>query len=161
MGKHSRKVAYRSSAVALTVILLVLATTGVAAEAKRTPVPAILVGTWTRTITSRDVKRSGTADITKGSDWTLLVKKSGVAFVAGRGGLFQELIGGSFHGTLIVGSFQGTIVPAGSNRVHVNLGAHTTDVYTWSVSGRALTLTKVKDRDRDREAVFWGIWKRK
>lgn len=159
MGKHSRKVAYRSSAVVLTVIVLVLATTGVGAEARRTPVPAILVGTWTRTVTSRDVKRSGTADITKGSVWTLLVKKSGVAFVGGRGG-FLELIAGSFQGTLIVGSFQGTIVPAAPNRVHINLDAHTTNVYTWSVSGRALTLTKVKDRDPDRAAVFWGIWKR-
>ena len=60
-----------------------------------------------------------------------------------------------------VGGFEGTVVPAGTNRVRINLGITSPNVYKWRVSGRLLTLTKVKDGVSDREAVMVGVWKRK
>jgi hypothetical protein len=105
-------------------------------------VPPQLVGKWTRTITQADVTHARANGITAGSEWTLIIRKSGVAFVGGS-----------------AGQFSGNVVPAGSGKVHVNLGTACPNVYTWK-SGKTLTFTKVKDCEPDRIAVFNGVWKR-
>jgi hypothetical protein len=47
------------------------------------------------------------------------------------------------------------------NRVHINLGIPSANVYRWRVFGRLLTFTKLKDGVADREAAMSGVWKRK
>ena len=109
-------------------------------------VPAKLVGEWTRTVTSADVTRTGALGVPAGTVCTLTMKKSGEAGVD---------CGPS------VGGFEGTVVPGGTNRVHINLGISSPNVYRWGVSGRLLTFTKVKDGVSDREAVVGGVWEQK
>jgi hypothetical protein len=60
-----------------------------------------------------------------------------------------------------IGVFDSKIVPAGTNRVHINLGLITPSVYRWRVSGRLLTFTKLKDPTADRIAAMAGVWNRK
>ena len=124
--------------VATGAVALVAGVAGASAAA-----PPQLVGTWKRTVTAADVKRAHSTGIPSDSAWTLIVRKSGVAFVGGN-----------------VGQFNGKIVPAGANRVHVNLGTPCPNVYAWRVAGRTLTFTKEKDCEPDRVAAFNGTWKR-
>ena len=145
MGRHWRKAAWRCSAVFLVVAVLVPAASGIAAVTQSSAVPAKLVGKWTRKVTSADVKRTGGYGVPAGTVCTLTIKKSGVAH------LFCTNIGG----------FDGNIVPAGTNRVHINLGDPRANVYGWRVSGRLLTFTKLKDIVADRVAGMEGVWKRK
>jgi hypothetical protein len=91
------------------------------------------------------VNRTGGYGIPAGTACTLTIKKSG----------------GAHLGCTNIGGFDGTIVPASTNRVHLNLGIPSPNVYKWSVSGRLLNFTKVKDTVPDREAAMDGVWKRK
>jgi hypothetical protein len=131
--------------VALAVGVVVPVASGIAAVTQTSAVPAKLVGKWTRKVTSADVKRTGGYGVSAGTVCTLTVKRSGVAHLD----------------CTNIGGFGGTIVPAGANRVHINLGIPSPDVYKWRVSGRLLTFTKVKDTVADREAAMEGVWKRK
>ena len=115
--------------------------------AKTSAVPAPLVGTWTRKVTSADVKHAGATGIPAGSICTLTIKAG--------------VLNASVICTKGVGRFDGIVDPAGANRVHIKLGLSDPDVYSWHVSGRLLTFTKVKDTVPDREAVFLGVWQRK
>jgi hypothetical protein len=103
-----------------------------------------LVGTWTRKVTRADVKRTGGHGIPVGTVCTLTIKKSGES----------RLVCANLD------SLFGFIIPAGSGRVHINLGLAHPDVYTWRVSGRLLTFTKVKDTVGDRVAAMEGVWRR-
>jgi len=107
--------------------------------------PGQLAGTWTRTVTKADVKRTEGAATLIGAKCTFTVNANGAAHV----------------GCTRIGGFGGTVVAAGRNRVHVNLGIPAPDVYGWYVAGQTLTFTKVSDTVPDREAVFVGVWKRK
>lgn len=118
--------------------------TGLAAPRDASTVPSKLVGQWTRKITSADVRRAGGVAVLVGSVCTLTVKKSGAARLD----------------CTKVGVFEGSLVAAETNRVHINLGDPTPNVYGWRVSGRLLTLTKLKDATPDRAAAMWGVWKR-
>src|SRR5262249_40444980 len=143
MGWHRRVGAL---AVAVAFPLLVPVASGIGAVTHGEVVPAKLVGKWTRTVTPADVTKSGAYGVQFGSTWTLTVKKSGAAIV----------------GSPNIGPpFTGKIVSAGGGRVHINLGPPATNVWKWSVSGRALSFTKVKDGDPDRVAVFAAVWRRK
>jgi len=134
-------------AAVLTTTLVALLADGIAAPASANAVPAKLVGQWTRTVTTADLKRTGATGIPAGSVWTLTVKKSGAASVRAPG-----------QGA----PFSGKIVPAGAaNRVHINVGVIFPNVYKWRVSGRQLTFTRISELLPDRAAVFWGVWKRK
>lgn len=134
-------------AAVLTMTLVAIVADGVAAPARANVVPAKLVGQWTRTVTTTDLKRTGATGIPAGSVWTLTVKKSGYASLRGVG-----------QGE----PFVGKIVPAGgANRVHINVGVLFPNVYKWRVSGRLLTFTKINESLPDRGAVMWGVWKQK
>jgi hypothetical protein len=109
------------------------------------PVPTKLVGKWTRTVTSADVKRTLGYGIPAGTVCTLTIRTSGGAQLA----------------CTNIGGFDGTIVPAGADRVHIKLGLPNPDIYGWRVSGGLLTFTKVKDPVADRVAAMEGVWKRK
>ena len=145
MGRNWRNAASRCSTAVFAVAVLIGAGSAIAAAAPTRAVPPKLVGKWTRTVTSADVKRTGAGGIPAGTVCTLTIKKSGGAGVD---------CGAS------VGGFEGTVVPAGTNRVHINLGIPSPNVYKWRVSGRLLTLAKVKDSVPDREAAMGGVWKR-
>jgi hypothetical protein len=147
MGRRWRKPAWRCSLVLLAVAVVVPVASGIAAVTQARAVPAKLVGTWTRKVTSADVKRASAAGILAGSVCTLKIKKSGILNAS----VFCTTVGG----------FEGIITPAGTNRVHINLGLSNPNVYRWQVSGRLLTFTKIRDPVQDRVAVFWGVWKRK
>jgi hypothetical protein len=148
MGRPLMKAAVRCLAVVLAVAVAVPVASGIAAVTQTRAVPARLVGTWTRNVTSAEVKRANAAGILAGSVCTLTIKKSGI-------------LNASVFCTRGVGGFDGIITPAGTNRVHINLGLSGQNVYRWSVSGRLLTFTKIRDPVQDRVAVFWGVWKRK
>ena len=147
MGRQWRKAVWRFWAVALAVSLVALAASGIAAVARSSALPAPLLGKWTRTVTSADVKHVGATGIPAGSICTLTINHS--------------VLNASVSCTKGVGAFQGIVAPAGANRVHIQLGMPNPDVYSWRVSGSHLTFTKVKDTVPDREAVFLGIWQRK
>ena len=145
MGRHS----LRCSAVALTVAVLVPPASGIAAVQRTSAVPAKLVGTWTRTVTSADTRRAHAVGTQPGV-YLLSIKKSGAV---------------SITGTAVGQPITGKIVAAGLNRVHINISIVTPNVYSWRVSGRLLTFTKISESadvfGRDRSAVMWGVWKRK
>ena len=139
------RAALRLWAVVITVAVVVPVASGIGAVSQTSTVDTKLVGTWTRKVTSADVKRTGGYGIPAGTVCKLTIKKSGAAHLA----------------CTNIGDFDGTIVPAGTNRVHINLGLSNPDVYRWRVSGRLLTFTKLQDVVGDRAAVMWGVWKRK
>jgi hypothetical protein len=137
----------RCSSVALAVSVVVPVASGIAAVTRAGALPAKLVGQWTRTVTSANVKRTHALGIPSGSICRLTIKRSGV-------------LNASVYCTK-VGAFEGIIAVAGANRVHIKLGLSNPDTYGWRISGRRLTFTKIFDQVSDRAAVFWGTWKRK
>src|SRR5262249_5984999 len=120
---------------------------GLASAPRSGRVPAKLIGTWTRTVTTADVRREHAADIhhvkLAGTNWTILIHTDGTA----------SLYGADYY--------TGPISSAGANRVHIYLGFSYPNVYKWRVSGQLLTLTKVSDSFPLRAAVLNGVWKRK
>jgi len=112
MRSSARLAAVGSSAFILTVAGVVPAASGIAARTKGSvgtqagAFPVKLVGTWTRKVTSADVKRTSGYGIPPGTVCTLTIKKNGAARL----------------GCTNIGGFDGTIVPASTNRVRVNLG---------------------------------------
>jgi hypothetical protein len=144
MSRHWRMAVLHSVAVVVAVAAVLPAASGLAAVTSTGALPAQLIGTWTRKVTSADIKRTGGNGITAGSVWTLTIKKSGYATISGS-----------------AGAFEGYVHAAGAGRFRTSLGIGIPAVYKWRVSGRLLTLTKVSDPTPDREAVFEGVWKRK
>jgi len=148
MGRRSRKAAWLCSAVGVVAVVIVPGASGVAAESRASAVPAKLVGSWTRKVTRADVKRQHyvtdpfTGNII-GTVWTLAIKKSGDASLAG------------------IRYYTGPVEPVGANRAHFWLGFYDPNMYKWHVSGRRLTLTKVSDSFTLRAAVLTGVWKRR
>lgn len=145
MGLHWRTRALRCSTAVLAVVVLTAVGCANAETTTTGAVPAKLVGEWTRKVTSADVTRTGALGVPAGTVCTLTMKKGG---------------GAGVHCGPSVGGFEGAVVPAGTDRVHINLGISSPSVYKWGVSGRLLTFTKVKDGVSDREAVMEGVWKR-
>ena len=129
--------------VVLVVAAISPATSGTGAVVRPNVVPAPLVGTWKRTVTTADVNREHAKGVAANTVYTLIIKKSGVG-----------VLGSSVAG------FQGKIVPGGANRVHINIGTPVANVYVWHVSGRLLTFKKVKDSEPDRAAAVVGVWRR-
>ena len=145
MIRPRRKAALLCPPAVLAAAVFVLVASGTAAAMQRSAFPAKLVGTWTRTITLADVKRSHGYENPAGTVCTLTIKHGGAAHLACTG----------------VGAWDSKLVPAGSGRIHIGFGDPTPGVYRWHVSGRLLTLTKLSDRQPDRVGVLWGVWKRK
>jgi hypothetical protein len=149
VGSPSYRAALRCAPVVLTVAVVIPVASGIGAVRQTGVVPAKLVGTWTRTVSSADVKRTpGGLVLMAGHVFTLNIAKSGSWTVAckGLGGLCTA---------------DGNMVPAGADRVRIIINGEPPALYGWRVSGRLLTLTKLKDAVPDRRLVMWGIWKRK
>lgn len=143
-----RKTALWCCAGVLAVAVVIPVPSGMSAVTETSAVPAKLVGTWTRKVTSADVKRENMTDqdvidAGAGTVWTLRITKRSPASLYG------------------IKYFTGPIIPAGANRVHIFVGFFYPNVYKWRVSGRLLTLTKVNDSLPIRAAVLRGVWKRK
>jgi hypothetical protein len=137
-----------SAAIASAVLTLAVSvpvTSGVAALAPASVLPARLVGTWTRKVTTADVARADAARIFEGSVCTLSVKESSSP------SNFHLFCKG-------VGYKDGEIIPAGANRVHIGPRPN---LYSWEVSDHVLTFTKISDPVRDRVAIFSGSWTQK
>ena len=142
MFPDRRRPALRGVVVFAVAILIPVA--GASAVARQSAsVPAQLVGKWTRTPTAADVNRAGAKGVAAGTVYVFIVKKSGAA-----------VIGSTY------GGFAGKVVPAGTNRIHINVGTPVQNLYVWHASGSQLTLKKVKDSEPDRVAVMVGVWKR-
>jgi|SRR5581483_325909 len=140
-----RRRALSCAAAGLVVAAIVPAASAGSMRTSALPVP--LTGTWTRTVSKADVTRTQGAASLIGAVCTFTVKAGGTAHIACTGSSGAE--------------FGGYVVAAGHNRVHLNLGIPSPDVYSWLVAGQTLTLTKVSDTVPDRVAVFVGVWKRK
>jgi hypothetical protein len=132
--------------VAAIVFLVALPITSSAgAVGRHRALSSRLVGSWTRVVSSADVKRSGSYGIPPSSVWTLRIKPNGSASA------FNPSIGG----------IDGTIVAEGAGRVRIDIGIPAPNLYTWHASKQSLTFAKVKDSVQDRIAVFVGTWRRK
>ena len=136
--------AIRSLAALVLVVAVAPIPTGVAAGRRFEAVSPKLVGTWTRDVSSVDVKRAG-AHAAAAGVWTLEIEKDGTAAVFDASG---------------AGSFEGSISSLAANRVRVKADTPSA-IYSWHVANRRLTFIKVKDSIPDRAAVFSGTWKHK
>jgi hypothetical protein len=132
--------------VAAIVVIVALPVAGGAGAAGRHPaLSSQLVGSWTRTVSSADVKRARSYGIPPSSVWTLSIERNGTASA------FNKSVGG----------FNGTIVAEGADRVRIKLGIPAPNEYRWHASKQSLTFAKIKDSVPDRIAVFVGTWRRK
>src|SRR5436190_2485497 len=112
-----------------------------AAAAGAAPAPPDLVGSWTRTISAKDIARAHAKQIAAGTTWTLAIgsTKSSVR---------------SPH----VATYTGTVVPAGPTLIHIELGGDSSDLYAWRRVGATLILTKQHDPIANRAAILVGTW---
>ena len=140
----SKAFAIRSLSALVLIVVLAPIPTGVAAGRRSAAVSPKLVGSWTRKVSSADVKRAG-AHAAAAGVWTLEIEKDGTMAIFAASG---------------AGSFEGSINSLAANRVRVKADTRSA-IYNWHVANRLLTFTKVKDSIPDRTAVFAGTWKRK
>ena len=124
-------------------VLLVLGVALVAVSAvDAAPPPQQLFGTWTRTVSKRDVLRAGAKKIEPGSVWTLVVR-------ADKSSLRSAAVTG----------WTGMIVAVNATNVNIELGTGV-DLYSWRLAGHTLILAKKEDQNTDRWAVLGGTWQR-
>ena len=110
--------------------------------ARAAPPPPELIGTWTRTISAKDIAREHATRINAGRVWSLVIT-SRKSLVRSPG----------------VAGYAGSVVPSSATQVHFELGGDA-DLYTWQRIGKTLSLVKYVDPDADRAAVLAGVWKR-
>ena len=139
MGGHSRRAAWRYSALVLAVAVIIPVASGIAATTHTGAVPAKLVGRWSRS-----------ANAATFASWSMVIKKSGaVAFYQPGTSYvdFTTTFNATMGGRLNVG-----VVPI----------CQTKAVYRWKVSGKLLTIKKVSDPQcPDRVGLYSGVWQRK
>jgi hypothetical protein len=123
---------------AVCVALAVVAAAGAA------PAPPDLIGSWTRTVSAKDIARAHSTKITAGTTWVLVIA-SGKSSVR------------SPH----IATYTGTVVPAGPTLVHIELAGDTSDLYAWRRLGTTLIFTKKHDPNANRAAIFAGTWRRR
>jgi hypothetical protein len=114
----------------------------VVATAAAAPPPEQLIGTWTRTVSAKDVSHAHSRKISPGTTWTLVITK-------GKSSLRSPGVAG----------YTGSVVPATPTLVHMELGSAESDLYAWRLAGRTLILTKQHDPNADRTAILVGTWK--
>src|SRR5262249_22039166 len=153
MGTCSPNLTRRHTALAFVVAALVPATSLAEPARGASSPPAKLVGSWTRTITAADVRRSGAQTLLEGAVCTVTIKPT--TFKKGPYRGWMPARSACVNGA---GTHVGWIVPAGANRIHINLGYASQSTYTWRVSGRRLTFDVRDDESADRRAAFVGTW---
>ncbi len=151
------------------------ATDAVAARVLPAPKPpAELAGTWTRTVTQADLKKSGPQPPPVGV-WRLVFDRVGAWELDPQGGGVvsqYDAVGDVIHAYAPIqmvprgtgGNDPGTIARFGQH-VAVGGGIDCRDdgpfgSYSWSVTGSELTLTANKEPCGDRRAIWEGVWKR-
>jgi hypothetical protein len=145
-------------------------------KARVLPVPAApaeLAGTWTRTVTQADLKKSGPEPPPAGV-WKLVFDRVGAwALDPQGGGVVNQFdaAGDVIHAYAPIqmvprlsNGNPGTIVRFGH---HVAVGGGTDcredgpfGSYNWSVSGNELTLTATNEGCGNRRAIWEGVWTR-
>jgi len=125
---------------------------GFAAATEASAVPAKLVGRWSRTVTSSDLKRAKVPPISVPAGvWSMVIKKDGSFDAARR--------------AATASGFAGRLTATAAGRLAIEMpfcaGGFGPNVYRWRVVGKLLTITKVSDKCGERVAVFTGIWKKK
>jgi hypothetical protein len=116
----------------------------VVAVAGAAPPPADLIGSWTRTVSAKDVARAHSTKIAAGTTWTLVIASAKSSVRSGR-----------------VATYTGTITPAAPTLVHIELGGNVSNLYAWRRVGTTLIFTKKHDPSANRAAILVGTWKRR
>jgi hypothetical protein len=114
----------------------------VAAASAATP-PQQLIGTWTRTVSAKDIERAHAKKVKAGSKWTLVIR-----------------VGKSTASSPGLKGFSGTVVPSSATQVSFEIGSRQTNLYNFRVAGKTLTFTKYTDDNPERTAILVGAWKR-
>jgi hypothetical protein len=135
--------------------------------------PAELAGTWTRTVTTADLKKSGPQPPPAGV-WKLVFDRVGAWELDPQGGGVvsqYDAAGDVVHAYAPIqmvprlsNGNPGTVARFG-HRVAVGGGTDCREdgpfgFYTWSVSGTELTLTATKEGCGNRRAIWEGTWTR-
>jgi hypothetical protein len=135
--------------------------------------PAELAGTWTRTVTTADLKKSGPQPPPAGV-WKLVFDRVGAWELDPQGGGVvsqYDAAGDVVHAYAPIqmvprlsNGNPGTVARFG-HRVAVGGGTDCREdgpfgSYTWSVSGTELTLTSTKEGCGNRRAIWEGTWTR-
>jgi hypothetical protein len=125
-------------------LLPVCVALAVVAAAGAASAPPDLIGSWTRTVSAKDIARAHSTKIAAGTTWTLVItsRKSSLR---------------SPH----IATYTGTIVPAAPTLIHIELGGDTSNLYAWRRLGTTLIVTKKHDPNADHAAILVGTWKRR
>jgi hypothetical protein len=136
--------------------------------------PASLAGTWTRTMTTQDQKKSspqyGTDNVPPAGVWHLVFDSVGAwELDPVHTGLVTEydVVGNVIHAYAPIAMTPCSDASCGVSRFghhHIG-GVDCTDAgpfgsYRWSVSGSELTLTAIHEPCGQRRAIWEGTWKR-
>jgi hypothetical protein len=136
----------------LTAPLIVPVTGGIAAARGASAVPTKLVGRWSRTVTSSDLKSAKVPPISIPTGvWSIVIKKDG-SFDA-------------YRRAASASGFTDRLTATLAGRLTIEMpfcaGGFNPNVYRWRAAGRRLTITKVSDKCGERVAIFPGAWNRK
>jgi len=140
-----------ATTLAAALALALPLTSGVAAPASRTPVPAPLVGTWGKTVTLATWHKNGVYG-DPGGHWKITITKAGLTTLFAPPppvGYILTTMPVSTSGTsLVFGPTADGVCPAKGS-------------YTWKVSGSTLVVKVVKDGCSPRRVLMTaGTWKR-
>jgi hypothetical protein len=142
-----------AAALAAPLALASPLTSGVAAPASRTIVPAPLVGTWGKTVTLATWHKSGVYGIA-GGHWTMTIKKDALTKLT----LFAPPAPAfpAFSNMRVSTSGTSLVFGPTSNGDCPGKGS-----YTWKVSGSTLVVKVIKDGCSTRQVLMTaGTWKR-
>ncbi len=128
-------------------------------------VPTQLVGTYTRSVSPADVRRTRSlrhepADLVLPPGvWRLRIALSGViTFDDPRGAGGSEAFSATPGGTITLGGPANWLLP--KDRQGSFCGVEPIGAYSWTAHAGMLTLTPRRDRCADRNSMFAGNWKR-
>jgi hypothetical protein len=133
--------------------------------APQPPVPGDLVGSFTRTVTNRDVRRTARLRHKPADQplptgvWRLQIAATGViGYDNPRGGAGNEAFVAAVNGTLALEGPASWLLPPA--RRGGFCAVEPIGSYTWITRGRTLVLTARRDRCADRNSMFTGAWRR-
>lgn len=127
--------------------------------------PAVLAGTYTRSVTTTDIQRTDSlrnepaSQVLPAGVWRLHVGRDGVFLFddpQGAGG--SEAFIALPNGTLAMQGPVNWLEPASRQGGFCSI--ERAGSYQWAASGRTLTLTARSDRCADRNSMFTGTWRR-
>lgn len=130
------------------------------------PVPTQLVGTYTRTVTAADIRRTRSlrhepaGQVLPAGAWRLRIARGGViTFDDPRGGGGNEVFSATPGGAITLQGPANWLLPA--DRQGSFCGVEPVGAYSWATHAARLVLTPGHDRCADRNSMFAGDWKRR